>query len=136
MTKNKAEKFFEDILEELEENRKSTQKALDIARAKKMVKCRWCGRRTKVSKLTYIQTRWYTPPHGCTGGDYWQDGEGQFDCPKCGKKMNKSNLRFKAFDPENRIYQWMCSSFPRCTEHVYVNAKNEVVDKPASRNRT
>ena len=82
---NKTEKYFEDILKDLEENRKSTQEALDVARTKKMVKCHGCGRRTKVSKLTYIQTRWYTPAFGCTGGDYWQDGEGQFDCPKCGK---------------------------------------------------
>lgn len=21
---------------------------------------------------------------GCTGGDYWKQGEGQFECPKCG----------------------------------------------------
>jgi hypothetical protein len=43
-----------------------------------------CGRVTKVSKIDYIQTFWYTEPYGCVGGDYWNEGEGQFVCPKCG----------------------------------------------------
>jgi transcription initiation factor IIE alpha subunit len=36
--------------------------------------------------LTYIQTHFYVSPWGCTGGDFWKQGEGQFDCPKCGYK--------------------------------------------------
>lgn len=44
-----------------------------------------CKKRTRIASLTYIQTHWYTPPSGCTGGDYWNDGEGQFVCPKCGE---------------------------------------------------
>lgn len=39
-----------------------------------------------VSDLVYIQTRWYIEPYSCTGGDYWNMGEGQFVCPKCGAK--------------------------------------------------
>ena len=46
--------------------------------------CRCCGKKTQIGKLTYIQTHWYVQPHGCNGGDYWKQGEGQFDCPKCG----------------------------------------------------
>ena len=45
-----------------------------------------CGRMTQVRKLIYIQTHWYVSPHGCTEGDYWKEGEGQFDCPKCGNR--------------------------------------------------
>jgi hypothetical protein len=44
-----------------------------------------CGTKHKVNDLTYIQTHWYTPPSGCTDGDYWNQGEGQFICPTCGE---------------------------------------------------
>lgn len=44
-----------------------------------------CGAILPVGELTYIQTHWYTSPYGCTGGDYWNQGEGQFVCPKCGE---------------------------------------------------
>lgn len=47
---------------------------------------RGCGRMTQVRHLTYIQTHWHVKPHGCSEGDYWREGEGQFDCPKCGNR--------------------------------------------------
>lgn len=50
-----------------------------------------CGAHLEIKDLTYIQTHWYTAPHGCTGGDYWNAGEGQFVCPKC--------------DHRNRLYR-------------------------------
>ncbi len=56
---------------------------LDDARKRKLIKCESCQRATKVSTLTYLQTHFYVQPHGCTGGDYWREGEGQFVCPKC-----------------------------------------------------
>lgn len=45
-----------------------------------------CGAQFPVNQLTYIQTHWYTAPYSCTGGDYWNQGEGQFMCPSCGHK--------------------------------------------------
>lgn len=39
-----------------------------------------------IKDLVYIQTHWYTKPHGCTGGDYWNEGEGQWICPACGHR--------------------------------------------------
>lgn len=59
---------------------------LDGFRRRRRVLCRSCGRRTVVSALTYIQTHFYISPYSCTGGDYWKEGEGQFDCPKCGAR--------------------------------------------------
>lgn len=44
-----------------------------------------CGRRIPVAQLEYIQTFWYTPPYSCAAGDYWNMGEGQFICPRCGE---------------------------------------------------
>lgn len=43
-----------------------------------------CGALLPVKNLTYIQTHWYTEPYSCNGGDYWNEGEGQFACPECG----------------------------------------------------
>lgn len=42
-----------------------------------------CGMRHKIKDLEYIQTHWYESPHGCTGGDTWHSGEGNFICPHC-----------------------------------------------------
>jgi len=47
-----------------------------------------CGKKLAISRLTYIQTHWYVAPYSCTGGDYWNSGEGQFFCPEC-KKLNR-----------------------------------------------
>ena len=44
-----------------------------------------CGAKLPISDLEYIQTHWYTGPTGCSEGDYWNEGEGQFVCPVCGK---------------------------------------------------
>lgn len=43
-----------------------------------------CGGALFVKDLTYIQTLWYTSPYSCSGGDYWNNGEGQFVCTACG----------------------------------------------------
>lgn len=71
-------------LENLEAKKGSLRKQLDEVRSRKLIKCNKCGKRTVVSKLTYLQTYWYREPYSCTGGDYWVAGEGQFECPKCG----------------------------------------------------
>jgi hypothetical protein len=42
-----------------------------------------CGKRTQIRNLVYIQTHFYVSPWGCTGGDFWKEGEGAFNCPKC-----------------------------------------------------
>jgi hypothetical protein len=51
-----------------------------------------CGSELPISSLTYIQTHWYTEPSGCTQGDYWSAGEGQFYCPAC-KVVNRLGRR-------------------------------------------
>jgi len=43
-----------------------------------------CGQSFPIKDITYIATHWYTSPSGCTGGDYWNEGEGEFVCPSCG----------------------------------------------------
>jgi len=48
-----------------------------------IIECQSCGGMHRIQDLTYIQTHFYIRPHGCTGGDYWKQGEGQYRCPAC-----------------------------------------------------
>lgn len=43
-----------------------------------------CNKKIKIKELTYIQKHFYVSPYGCSGGDYWKEGEGFFICPHCG----------------------------------------------------
>ncbi len=45
-----------------------------------------CEKEFPIGELEYIRTHWYTEPYSCNGGDYWNEGEGQFICPECGLK--------------------------------------------------
>jgi hypothetical protein len=65
----------------------------DVAKAATLVKCtsqvatgKGCGALHPIKDLTYIQTHWYVSPYGCTGGGYWNEGEGAFVCPTCGHR--------------------------------------------------
>ena len=78
-------------VEELSELLSTKEKELKEMRGDNiLVKCETlrkdegCGKYTPIGDLIYIQTYWYTPPYGCTGGDYWNMGEGRFQCPHCG----------------------------------------------------
>jgi len=45
-----------------------------------------CGTVFEIGALVYMQTHWYVEPYGCTDGDYWNPGEGQWVCPECGHR--------------------------------------------------
>lgn len=81
---------------ELQQRRKLLEKEqaiLDAAEQKSkkaiLVKCesncygKGCGAKFTIGRLTYIQTFYYVEPYSCSGGDYWLEDEGMFDCPKC-----------------------------------------------------
>lgn len=69
----------------------------DVELSETRVKCessvlgRGCGKRFPINTLTYIQTLYWCPPYGCTGGGYHANGEGQFDCPACGNRNRLYN---------------------------------------------
>jgi hypothetical protein len=48
-----------------------------------LVKCVCCSVATPIKDIDYIQTHYYTSPHGCSGGDYWNEGSGKMVCPNC-----------------------------------------------------
>lgn len=45
-----------------------------------------CGKQHPIGKLDLLVTHYYIEPHGCTGGDYWREGEWQFLCPYDGTR--------------------------------------------------
>lgn len=79
-------------ISKVRDNLKSLENELSALKKKTLVRCQVhndhigsaCGRALEIGTLVYIQTLWYTQPHGCTDGDYWNLGEGQFVCPHCG----------------------------------------------------
>ena len=87
---NKVNIFFPPLNAPPEEELKAAyalieqnNKAIKEQKRTTLVQCYHCNTLHKISDLIYIQTHWYTPPHGCTGGDYLTAGEGQFKCPNC-----------------------------------------------------
>lgn len=57
---------------------------LDSVRKRALIKCCSCHSEHPIAEQEYVQTYWYTSPHGCTGGDYWNFGEANWICPSCG----------------------------------------------------
>jgi len=79
--------------EKAAKNVQAAQAALDKRKsllaqvdAKSSIVCCACHSVFPISTQVYIQTHWYTRPHGCNGGDYWNEGEGNWKCPDCGFK--------------------------------------------------
>ncbi len=68
-------------------------------RAKKTFLC-LCGDMHRIKDCTAIQTHWYTRPHGCTGGDYWNTGELHILCP------SNPELRQRAYFQINSNAPW------------------------------
>ena len=75
---------LEEQLKEIRQEESEILKKIDQRNGKKEIKCCGCEKSHRIEKLTAIQTHWYTPPTGCTEGDYWNEGELQFVCPETG----------------------------------------------------
>ena len=90
-----------------------------------------------------IQTHWYTPPRGCTEGDYWNEGELQFVCPETGiinrllfsnydvpyeERMDFDNNPGKQFKRNyKKLFREVKESYDRTTPDKLVN--NFYIDK-------
>lgn len=69
----------------------SARKARTLVRCEANNNGEGCRAAFEVRELEYIQTHWYVRPHGCTEGDYWNHGEGQWVCPSCGHRNRLYN---------------------------------------------
>ena len=81
------------------------RQALDGVRQKSEIRCCSCSECYPITTQTYIQTHWYTSPRGCTGGDYWNLGEAQWKCPKCGFVNRFDDRKDKYVSMPNEFYR-------------------------------
>lgn len=132
---------------QLEEIRKQESEILgkmDRRNGNKRIEC-CCGCEDsyRVRELVAIQSHSYNPPYGCTGGDYWSEGELQFVCPETGvvnrllfddhdvpyeerrKYENNPDSQFKK--NYKRLFMEVEKSHGRSTPNGWVN--NYYVDK-------
>ena len=55
------------------------------------IKCKKCNKKSQVKKFEYSNFYWYEQPHGCMGGDNWNEAGIYLKCPKCGN-IEKINM--------------------------------------------
>lgn len=51
-----------------------------------IVACTECGSKHALGNFGFVQDHWYTSPHGCTEGDYWNMSKTEvchLVCPQC-----------------------------------------------------
>jgi len=87
--------ILEQQLEKLDEEKRKIHQKIKKRNKKRAIKCVSCDKAHEIGDLTVIQTHWYTPPSGCTDGDYWNEGELQFVCPET---EIKNRLLFNNFE--------------------------------------
>lgn len=82
------------------------------------ISCKFCRAGNQINTLIYLQTHWYVRPSGCTDGDYYRHGEGNWDCLSCGR-------RNRLYDkPEitalkrlfARVRDCYCADFSMCSD--------------------
>jgi len=129
---------MKESLRQLDQRIKRTEKQLKELKAERKKRTRapfvqcignchgeGCGRKTRVDKLVYIQTYWYTEPFSCSAGDFWTEGEAKFVCPKC-LHLNREFSRHdevlskhrKHFGEEVEAYDSKDRNYPKNTGKV------------------
>lgn len=81
-----SSKILEQLQQDLAAKQKQVEKiqqSINELLKKTQVTCKGCGVTHEINQLTYIQSHWYVHPYSCTGGDYWNQGEGGWRCPLC-----------------------------------------------------
>lgn len=55
---------------------------------RQLIRCKHCGKRSRLGRWSFIQTHWYEAPYSCAGGDMWHRDETNLChivCPVCGE---------------------------------------------------
>jgi len=78
-----------DIRQKIERDEKQLlklQKRLQVLKGRQTIKCNACGHENELNSLTLEVEYYYVEPYGCSGGDYWTDGDApayNITCPIC-----------------------------------------------------
>lgn len=92
---------------------------------KKFIPCAKCKKRCLIANTVLYQTHWYTPPRGCTEGDYWNEGECQFVCHHCGTRnrlLFEQSYDYKlhcSVSPQNDTFRWTYRNLFKEVKDVY-----------------
>lgn len=88
MRRSEIVKRRSELEAQLDEIKKLESKSNRSIRIKCTSNCygKGCGRMMAIGSIDYIQVMYYVEPYSCTGGDYWKESEGQFDCKHCGHR--------------------------------------------------
>lgn len=62
------------------------QESLTVVECSKDSYGKGCGAKYNIKNISYIQTHWYESPYSCSSGDQWHQGDGEWECPCCGKR--------------------------------------------------
>lgn len=97
-----------------------------------------CGKMHAIKTCDAIQSHYYTPPSGCTGGDYWNTGEIYIICPltkqrnrllyKSYWEVDYENREKYAYNAEKQFRRLFSSKFKSITpEHNYENERSDLI---------
>lgn len=83
---------------------------LNNLRSQQTLQCGNCEVHEQIKDISIIQTHWYTPPRGCTEGDYWNIGELNFVCDTCKIRnrllFKKSKKEYEEYVKRNELGDW------------------------------
>lgn len=103
------------------------KETIRLTRQRRRILCS-CEKRHAIGALELLVTHWYVEPHGCTGGDYWEEGEWQFVCPING---TRNRLLFDDYDRpwEERGTKGAGPTFKLIYRHLFKSRKNTYRDE-------
>lgn len=115
---------YNKAVEEAEQILALAKKDLNDVRRNRSILCS-CSYFHKICDLELIVTHWCTEPHGCTGGDYWLEGEWNFICPDTDVR---NRLLFNDYvvdyDQRNRAGVAAEPTFKQIYRHLFKSLKN------------
>lgn len=122
-----------DVYEELQ----SAIKVLRVAeqavrehRALKTIRCRACANYHAIKDMRLIVTHWYVSPYGCSGGDYWDEGEWHAVCPTT---ETRNRLLFNdRYEDRKTIGKGAEVTFKHIYRGLFKESQNEYKDGPPS----
>jgi predicted RNA-binding Zn-ribbon protein involved in translation (DUF1610 family) len=79
-----------DIIDEIDAAETEINRLRNVIKSgqgKLRFKCPECKKLSMLKDTDSVQHHYYIEPHGCTGGDYWNEDGVSWCCPKCGQGL-------------------------------------------------
>ena len=100
LVQTKQEKELQQQIDDIREH-------IEDIKRNRTITCKGCSKRTPIRNLVLIKPMWYVEPHGCTGGDYWNESdEFKWFCPKCNEWCRELGGKYVSIE-QNTRYQFI-----------------------------